>query len=316
MKNETATADSRRLSLFAEGGYNRASGDRRGMAFLCDLLIVVLIVAVECLAEMILWFEGVIEELFEFPWFELAPVLTVVLYVYLFHALGGRTPGKWFMGIRVVAEGGKSPGLWRAFLRMIGYAGNIVLLLIPLLLAALTRGRTLQDRVSGTWVIEEREIVPVWRPAAIYLFWILFAGYVINTIWQDFRRDIIKENVSQAHSDMHNLALLIEQYQVDHDVYPTAVWTAMKDDPFRRGRKNPAKPETFAYRYITSGTDFWVLTSDGPDGDADFALADMIGSPSPHEFFHKQLKHNGGKYPEYDPTNGIDSSGDLYRAGP
>ncbi len=341
---ETKDSPSRRLSLFAEGGYNKASGDRRAYACFADLTVIVIIFILEAFAAVFLWFEGAFDDPYynfiESIWVVLVPLITVLLYLYLFHAIGGRTPGKWFMGIRVAGPKGNWPGFGRAFLRLLGYMLTAALLLIPFLVAVATSGRALHDYLSGTRVIEVREKVPAWRYAFLVLLWGLFIWNISAFLLREYQETYTNEIVDLVEARQMKVSSALYYYRIDNKTYPPSVPAGdivvsatvpgylplqlttpvaylpeLSVDPFQRGHRDPSRPETYTYRYITSGTSFYVLVSNGPDGDADFNLADMISSTSPEIFFSRQLTHYGGRYAEYDPTNGTKSSGDIYEIG-
>jgi hypothetical protein len=153
-----------------------------------------------------------------------------------------------------------------------------------------------------------------------------------------------RSKVARAKSEIRNLAVNLETYYIDHNTYPPAVDESGKVVPLgERGSKVsagytpwmlttpiaytavlPTDPFHEAegggnvlYRYATNGSDCWILTSHGPDGDMDIEIAEY---PKPNEgrcdpklFF----SHFGvGNAIEYDPTNGTKSSGDVYRVGP
>jgi uncharacterized RDD family membrane protein YckC len=77
-----------------------------------------------------------------------------LLYVVLFHATRGQTPGKQLLGLRVVDIYGERPSLAKTLLRTFGY----VLSVLPFSLGFLWIGfdrekRALHDWLAGTYVV-------------------------------------------------------------------------------------------------------------------------------------------------------------------
>lgn len=76
------------------------------------------------------------------------------LYFFVFHAARGQTPGKRFLGLRVIDAYGSRPGLFRTLLRTAAY----LLSFLPFSLGFLWIGfdrerRALHDWVAGTYVV-------------------------------------------------------------------------------------------------------------------------------------------------------------------
>jgi uncharacterized RDD family membrane protein YckC len=77
------------------------------------------------------------------------------LYLWVFWALAGQTPGMRFLSIRLDADGAARIGAGRAFRRLIGTALSVLSLGIGFLLVLFdSRRRSLADRMAGTEVIE------------------------------------------------------------------------------------------------------------------------------------------------------------------
>ncbi|MEK7214095.1 MAG: RDD family protein, partial [Chloroflexota bacterium] len=78
-----------------------------------------------------------------------------VLYLVLFTGLKGQTPGKMFMGIKVVDEQGGVPGIGRAIMReVIGKFLSGLLFDLGFLWAAWDPQRqTWHDKIATTWVV-------------------------------------------------------------------------------------------------------------------------------------------------------------------
>ncbi len=90
-------------------------------------------------------------------------------YAALFHALGGRTPGKWVAGICVLDETGQPPSLGRAALRALLAFASAAPLFLGFVAALFSRKRqAFHDKVAGTYVvrlIEPRRPAGPRRPA-------------------------------------------------------------------------------------------------------------------------------------------------------
>lgn len=81
-----------------------------------------------------------------------------VLYLVLFTGLKGQTPGKMFMGIKVVDEQGGVPGIGRAIMReVIGKFLSGLLFNLGFLWAAWDPQRqTWHDKIATTWVVSAK----------------------------------------------------------------------------------------------------------------------------------------------------------------
>src|SRR4029079_11107469 len=55
----------------------------------------------------------------------LAPLL-IAIYLVAFWAVLGQTPGKWLLGVKIVATGGGPVGLRRALVRLVGYVVSAI----------------------------------------------------------------------------------------------------------------------------------------------------------------------------------------------
>jgi uncharacterized RDD family membrane protein YckC len=80
----------------------------------------------------------------------------LVLYLALFHAFLGYTPGKALVGIRVADARGNKPFLLAAVARAMALLLSMNLLFLPVLCAFFNpRRRTFHDIIAGTWVIRK-----------------------------------------------------------------------------------------------------------------------------------------------------------------
>jgi uncharacterized RDD family membrane protein YckC len=87
-----------------------------------------------------------------------APAI-VCLYNIVFWWLRGQTPGKWLLGLRVVALGGGKVGLGRAVLRFIGYPFSALPFYLGFLWILGPERRGFHDRLAGTEVVYTRRLV-------------------------------------------------------------------------------------------------------------------------------------------------------------
>lgn len=87
-------------------------------------------------------------------------LLMCALYLFLFSALTGKTPGQTVLGVRVVDGHGGRPALWRAGLRVMGLGlGLLPIALGPLWALFDMERRALHDHLAGTWLV--RDLDPV-----------------------------------------------------------------------------------------------------------------------------------------------------------
>lgn len=143
-----------------------------------------------------------------------------------------------------------------------------------------------------------------------------------------------RSRAGRAKSEMRDLAVCLETYYTDHSAYPPAAssngvlispnesgvsasyipWVLTT--PFAYQLSVPLDPfrKSSTYRYATDFEQCWIMASDGPDKDEDMKVAiypaPQVASGSIELF----LRCPGCV--EYDPTNGTESSGDVFRTGP
>jgi uncharacterized RDD family membrane protein YckC len=87
-----------------------------------------------------------------------APMI-VCLYHIVFWWLRGQTPGKWLLGLRVVALGGGKVGLGRAIIRFVGYLLSALPFYLGFLWILGPERRGFHDRLAGTEVVYTRRLV-------------------------------------------------------------------------------------------------------------------------------------------------------------
>jgi len=85
-----------------------------------------------------------------------ASLLLVALYQVFFWRLRGQTPGKWLLGIQVVALGGGPVSVGRALLRLCGYAFSALPLYLGFLWVLGPRRRGFHDHLAETEVVHVR----------------------------------------------------------------------------------------------------------------------------------------------------------------
>jgi uncharacterized RDD family membrane protein YckC len=83
----------------------------------------------------------------------LASPLVVALYEIVFWRLRGQTPGKWLLGIRVVALGGGKVGVGRAIVRVVGYLVSALPFYLGFLWVLGPERRGFHDRLANTEVV-------------------------------------------------------------------------------------------------------------------------------------------------------------------
>lgn len=78
-------------------------------------------------------------------------------YYTVFHGMGGQTPGKWVVGVKVIRDNGDEMTLGYAFLRWVGYLVSYIFLCLGFLWAAFDgRKQGWHDKIAGTLVIRTR----------------------------------------------------------------------------------------------------------------------------------------------------------------
>jgi uncharacterized RDD family membrane protein YckC len=81
-----------------------------------------------------------------------APLL-IAIYLVAFWALLGQTPGKWLLGVKVVAQGGAPIGFRRALVRLGGYVVSAIPCYVGFLWILGPERRGWHDRLAGTEVV-------------------------------------------------------------------------------------------------------------------------------------------------------------------
>jgi uncharacterized RDD family membrane protein YckC len=137
---------------------------RRLFAFLLDALVIVLLAAVMWLLSYIGYKVGLSGHGRAITWHNAVPLFFLVtwaaiflatIYFVVFHGGGGKTIGKWLLGLRVVGPEQSAIGYGRAFLRWV-----VMVILAPLGLGFLwilwsSEKRGWHDYLARTWVIRD-----------------------------------------------------------------------------------------------------------------------------------------------------------------
>ena len=88
-------------------------------------------------------------------WTDWLALVISIIYVIGFWTWRGQTPGKMFLGVKIVKTDGSPIGIGRAILRYIGYFVSAIILLIGYLMIAWdNRKQGLHDKIAGTCVVE------------------------------------------------------------------------------------------------------------------------------------------------------------------
>ena len=139
---------------------------RRSLAFLIDLLVILLMSALMGAMSYIGYKVGLSAHERTINWATAAPLVSMLtaacvalatLYFVVFHGLEGRTVGKWLLGLRLVGENRGAVSYRRALLRWIGTVGlggaSLGLAFLWILWQREKRGW--HDMIACTWVIRE-----------------------------------------------------------------------------------------------------------------------------------------------------------------
>jgi len=179
---------------------------------------------------------------------------------------------------------------------------------------------------------------------AVYIFLPLNLYLAHRYVWPGWDTRMIEHNVrerlGQTYGTIHSLSLALEAYYNDNASYPPAVDANGKIVPLGSGGKSvssgdfpwlvttpvaymtslPADsftnpPLLLPYRYATNGKNFYIISSIGPDSDVDLNIGDFLDREANADSPFELISRVKGSAVEYDPTNGIGSSGDIIRAG-
>lgn len=142
----------------------------------------------------------------------------------------------------------------------------------------------------------------------------------------------LRSKVYRAKADMRMLAAALESYYIDYSNYPKPDYDAQGkpvvpkillapiDIPSRKPYLNNLPNDPFSvkgkqpYRYFASPEEHgnyygWIITSNGPNKKSDLDIKTY--NPIDTTWLEKYGIPN-----QYDPTNGVWDSGDIWRIGP
>ncbi|GMQ93830.1 MAG: RDD family protein [Acidimicrobiia bacterium] len=84
--------------------------------------------------------------------------LIIGSYFVMFWALTGRTIGKWFMGLKVIASNGRPPTIKRSIIRFIGYGLSAIAFWVGYAWVIIDDERQAwHDHMAKTWVVYDYE---------------------------------------------------------------------------------------------------------------------------------------------------------------
>lgn len=91
-----------------------------------------------------------------YVFFSIGALMNMAYYT-IFHGMGGQTPGKWVVGVKVIRDNGEEMTLGYAFLRWVGYLVSYTFLCLGFLWVAFDgRKQGWHDKIAGTLVIRTR----------------------------------------------------------------------------------------------------------------------------------------------------------------
>ncbi len=137
---------------------------------------------------------------------------------------------------------------------------------------------------------------------------------------------LVQSQVFRTKMDLQTLSNALEAFFIDNDCYPVLLEDAITidgagflkdskifklDEPVSYIGRFPGDPfdsEDDGYRYNSDGKTWWILASNGPDGEATLDLS--LYNPE-KEFGKDELQPY-----TYDSNKGIKSKGDIFKTGP
>lgn len=204
-----------------------------------------------------------------------------------------------------------------------GWTASVVLALFALLLSWLARGLA-RDAAEESAPAARADLKPG-RYAALHRVGFVCALVMLaGRMTYDLIGPIVGHSskrafVSRARSDMRTLTSAIESYFVEHNAYPLrldreGVLPKPVHSPPWRDFSDPFAAEKgtlFRYQSMTSadGTPGWIVWSGGPDLDLDITPENLASlyDPAARTPSYALIGRT------YDPTNGSESDGDVYR---
>jgi len=172
--------------------------------------------------------------------------------------------------------------------------------------------RSQPDRLSGNGLASAGIVTGIC--GFIFSLPLFFVGLMVLIAVPNFYEAQTRAKVARSKSEIRTLSVGLETYYVDCRSYPPrlsllttpiAYVTSIPIEPFA------AEESEDPFDYRTDLANVWILRSTGPDRDSDVDLQSLIERT--HDSSELRAWYQSF---EYDPTNGIISSGDIFRAGP
>lgn len=134
----------------------------RMLALLVDLAFVAVILAVggwlSVLVDLLLQQLGIHPRISASAIYLYLTPFIIGSYFVVMWALAGRTVGKWFMGLKIVAADGHPPRIGQSILRFVGYAVSALGLWIGFVWVIIDDERQgWHDHIATTWVVYDYE---------------------------------------------------------------------------------------------------------------------------------------------------------------
>ena len=173
---------------------------------------------------------------------------------------------------------------------------------------------------------------------------LVLAGFFLWALWPNSLCYNTLPPSVQTKREIRNLAVAQETYYIDNDIYPPAAdrdgylvlvdsatgatsgyvsWLLTTPIAHQASLPNdPFSPRVYGnaprlYRYATNGLACWIMASVGPDGELDSDFEAYVSVDECACDITRWATHLGGSGGiEYDPTNGTESRGDIFRTGP
>ncbi len=173
------------------------------------------------------------------------------------------------------------------------------------------------------------------RLSAVEIIILWFIGIVaILMTTAGFFQPQTRATVARARTELRNVELALELYHYDHGTLPHAenlggMPVPASDDGVSSGYIPSALTTPVEYlpyfvidpfyedrphRYASNLRTCWIIASNGPDEDEDMRL-ELYPSPQAASGSIELFLQIPGNV-EYDPSNGTQSSGDIFRTGP
>ncbi|MCD6406919.1 prepilin-type N-terminal cleavage/methylation domain-containing protein [Candidatus Aerophobetes bacterium] len=146
----------------------------------------------------------------------------------------------------------------------------------------------------------------------------------------NFTGALTRAKIARAFADMRSLGNAVEMYWIDNGSYPDSssdlvtpglvYITTIPQDPFNISKSRSIEEGALiegGFGYYTSGDSAWLLVSNGPDMSPDITSEDidwtkkMVGQLGGWEGAKTGYGCNW-----YDPSSGINTTGDLGVCGP